>query len=114
MLFSDLLGDKEPIYKAFHRLRHAGHDVIVFHILDEAEALFPFHGMLELEDNETHEKIEVDADAIKADYLDEVAAFQGGFKKECNAARIDYIPLHTGMPFDKALMSYLHSRQSKR
>ena len=63
MLFSDLLSEPEPIYKAFHRLRHAGHDVIVFHILDEAEALFPFAGMLELEDNETHEKLEVDADS---------------------------------------------------
>lgn len=113
MIFSDLLGDADPIYKALHRLRHSGHDVILFHILDEAEALFPFHGMLELEDNETNERIEVDADAIKADYLEEVAAFRGGFKKECNGARIDYIPLHTGMPFDKALMSYLNSRQGR-
>jgi uncharacterized protein (DUF58 family) len=113
MVFSDLLGDPDPIYKSLHRLRHSGHDVILFHILDEAEALFPFHGMLELEDNETSERIEVDADAIKADYLEEVAAFRGGFKKECNGARIDYIPLHTGMPFDKALMSYLNSRQGR-
>jgi uncharacterized protein (DUF58 family) len=113
MLFSDLLGDSEPIYKALHRLRHAGHDVILFHILDEAEALFPFHGMVELEDNETSERIEVDADAIKADYLEEVASFRGGYRKECHGARIDYVPLHTGMPFDKALMGYLHSRQSR-
>src|SRR6267154_1971369 len=55
MLFSDLLADPDPVYKALHRLRHSGHDVIVFHILDEAEALFPFSGMLELEDNETNE-----------------------------------------------------------
>src|SRR4051794_7551274 len=34
MLFSDLLGAPEPIHRAFHRLRHAGHDVIVFHIFD--------------------------------------------------------------------------------
>jgi uncharacterized protein (DUF58 family) len=113
MIFSDLLSEPEPIYKAFHRLRHSGHDVIVFHILDEAEALFPFAGMLELEDNETHEKLQVDADSVKADYLDAVNSFQGGFRKECQNARIDYIPLHTGMPFDKALMSYLHSRQSR-
>jgi uncharacterized protein (DUF58 family) len=113
MLFSDLLSEPEPIYKAFHRLRHAGHDVIVFHILDEAEALFPFAGMLELEDNETHEKLEVDADSVKADYLDAVNSFQAGFRKECQTARIDYVPVHTGMPFDKALMSYLHSRQSR-
>ena len=113
MLFSDLLGDAEPIYKALHRLRHAGHDVIIFHILDEAEAMFPFEGMVELEDNETHERIEIDADAIKADYLEEVAAFRGGYRKECMGARIDYVPIHTGMPFDKALMSYLHSRQGR-
>jgi uncharacterized protein (DUF58 family) len=113
MLFSDLLGEPEPIVHAFHRLRHSGHDVIVFHILDEAEALFPFDGMLELEDNETRETLLVDADGIKADYLDEVAAFQSQYRKECLGARIDYVPLHTGMPFDKALMSYLLSRQAR-
>lgn len=113
MLFSDLLSDTEPIKQALHRLRFAGHDVIIFHILDEAEALFPFEGMLELEDNETRETLMVDADGIKADYLDEVAAFQASYRKDCMNARIDYVPLHTGMPFDKALMSYLLSRQSR-
>jgi uncharacterized protein (DUF58 family) len=113
ILFSDLLGDPEPIHRAFHRLRFAGHDVIVFHILDEAEALFPFEGMLELEDNETRETLLVDAEGIKADYLEEVAAFQASYRKECLDARIDYVPLHTGMPFDKALMSYLLSRQAR-
>ena len=55
----------------------------------------------------------VDADGIKADYLDEVEAFRNSYRKECLAARIDYVPLHTGVPFDKALMSYLLSRQSR-
>ena len=113
MIFSDLLGDLEPIFHALHRLRFAGHDVIIFHILDEAEALFPFNGMLELEDNETHETLLVDADGIRADYLEEVASFQERFRKECRNARIDYTALHTGMPFDKALMSYLLSRQAR-
>jgi uncharacterized protein (DUF58 family) len=113
MLFSDLLGDPDTIRQALYRLRFAGHDVIVFHILDEAEALFPFEGMVELEDNETRETLLVDADAIKADYLEEVASFQAGYRKDCLGARIDYVPLHTGMPFDKALMSYLLSRQAR-
>jgi uncharacterized protein (DUF58 family) len=113
MLFSDLLAEPEPIVKALHRLRHAGHDVIVFHILDEAEATFPFEGLLELEDNETRETLMVDAEGVKADYLEEVAAFQGSYRRECHKARIDYVPLHTGMPFDKALMSYLLSRQAR-
>ncbi len=113
MIFSDLLGDQESILKAIYRLRFAGHDVILFHILDEAEALFPFEGMLRLEDNETNETIEVDAEAVKADYLDEVDKFRAHYRGECVRARIDYVPLHTGMPFDKALMSYLLTRQAR-
>ena len=104
-----------------HRLDLAGDSpaavprarLIIFHILDEAEAEFPFQGMLRLEDNETNETLEVDADAIKADYLDEVAKFRATYKQDCVRARIDYVPLHTGMPFDKALMSYLLTRQGR-
>jgi uncharacterized protein (DUF58 family) len=113
MLFSDLLGESEMILKALHRLRFAGHDLIIFHILDEAEAEFPFHGMLRLEDNETSETLEVDAEAIRADYLDELGKFRTTYRNECVRARIDYVPLHTGMPFDKALMSYLLTRQAR-
>jgi uncharacterized protein (DUF58 family) len=113
MLFSDLLGDPDTILKSIHRLRFAGHDLIIFHILDEAEALFPFEGMLRLEDNETNETLEVDAEAVKADYLDEVEKFRSHYRTECIRARIDYVPLHTGMAFDKALMSYLLTRQAR-
>jgi uncharacterized protein (DUF58 family) len=113
MLFSDLLADQESILRAIHRLRFRGHDLIIFHILDEAEAEFPFQGMLRLEDNETNEILEVDADAIKADYLEEVAKFRATYKQDCVRTRIDYVPLHTGMPFDKALMSYLLTRQGR-
>lgn len=113
MLFSDLLDDPDPILKALYRLRYAGHDVIVFHVLDEAEDAFPFDGMVELEDNESKQKLLVDADAMRADYLEELAAFRQRYRKECLSARIDYVPLHTGMPFDKALMSYLLNRQTQ-
>jgi uncharacterized protein (DUF58 family) len=113
MVFSDLLGDPDSVLRGLHRLRFAGHDLIIFHILDEAEAEFPFEGMLRLEDNETNEILEVDADAIKADYLEEVARFRAKYKGDCIRARIDYVPLHTGMPFDKALMSYLLTRQAR-
>lgn len=113
MVFSDLLADAEPILKAVHRLRHSGHEVIIFHILDEAEAIFPFDGVVELEDNETGESITVDALGVRDDYLAAVADFQSQYKKDFFRARVDYVPLHTGMPFDKALMGYLLSRQRK-
>ena len=39
--------------------------------------------------------------------------FEPRYKHDCVRARIDYVPLHTGMPFDKALMSYLLTRQGR-
>ena len=66
MLFTDLLAEPEPVLQALRRLRHGGHDVILFHILDEAEVRFPFDGMVEFEEPETHEKIQVDASQFQA------------------------------------------------
>jgi uncharacterized protein (DUF58 family) len=113
MVFSDLLGEPEPILQALRRLRHAGHDVIVFHVLDEAEVRFPFDGMVELEEPETQERLEVDASDFRRDYLDELEAFRDTYRRECSQARIDYVALDTSMPFDKALLEYLMSRRAR-
>jgi len=110
MLFSDLLADPEGVLQALYRLRHGGHDVIVFHVLDEAEARFPFDGMVELEDPESRQRLTLDADAFRADYLSALDSFRQRFRRECAQARIDYVPLDTSMRFDRALMEYLQRR----
>jgi len=113
MIFSDFLTDPEPVIKSLHRLRHGGHDVILFHILDEAETTFPFHGVCELEDPETLQRVVVDADGFRNDYLAEIEKFRQTYKRECAQSGIDYVPLHTGMQFDKALTGYLSNRRSR-
>jgi len=113
MIFSDLLGEPELILQALYRLRHRGHDVIVFHILDEAEVHFPFDGLVELEEPETGQLLEVDASDFRPAYLEEVAEFQEIFRRECARAKIDYVPLDTSMPFDRALSEYLINRSQR-
>ena len=112
MVFSDLLADPEPVLAALRRLRHGGHDVILFHILDEAEVAFPFDGLVELGEPETNERIEVDADGYRRDYLEEIGEFRETYRRECLQSGIDYVPLDTSMPFDRALMEYLISRRN--
>ena len=114
MVFSDLLGDPDEIMRALHRLRHAGHDVILFHILDEAEVRFPFAGNVELFDPESGDRIQGSAEAFRADYLEELQQFRQRFRHECATAMIDYVPLDTSMQFDKALIGYLQSRSKSR
>jgi uncharacterized protein (DUF58 family) len=112
MVFSDLLTDPEPVLAALRRLRHGGHEVIVFHVLDQAEVTFPFDGLVDLRDPETNEHIEVDADGYRHDYLAAINEFRQTYRRECQKSRIDYVPLDTSMPFDRALMEYLISRRN--
>jgi uncharacterized protein (DUF58 family) len=113
MLFSDLLGEPSETLSALARLRHSGHDVIVFHVLDQAEVEFPFSGPIEFEDPETGELFQVDAGGFRDQYLSALEAFQATYREGCGRIQVDYVPLSTDMPFDKALTEYLISRQSR-
>jgi uncharacterized protein (DUF58 family) len=113
MIFSDLLVDTEPVVQSLRQLRHGGHDVILFHILDEAEVHFPFDGVCELEDPETSDRVQIDADHFRKDYIEQVEAFRDTYREECFRSGVDYVPLDTSMPFDKALLEYLLNRQAR-
>lgn len=113
MIFSDLLADQDEVMKAIYQLRHRNNDVILFHILDEAEVTFPFDGMVELEDPETNERLKVDASNYRKDYQRELKAFRDKYRQDCFQAGVDYVELDTSMQFDKALTGYLMSRQAR-
>jgi len=113
MIFSDLLADPEPIRDALLRLRHRGHDVIIFHVLDEAEVRFPFEGLVEFTEPETSDKLVIDADAARRGYVAAVESFRDEYRRTCFRAGIDYVPLDTSMQFDRALLGYLTSRRNR-
>jgi len=113
MLFTDLFAETEPVLRALHRLRHGGHDVILFHVLDEAEVQFPFEGMVEFEEPETREKLQVDATDFRPDYLAEIEGFRDLYRQECVTSGVDYVPLDTSMQFDRALTEYLAQRKAR-
>ncbi|MEM8910335.1 MAG: DUF58 domain-containing protein [Planctomycetota bacterium] len=113
MLFSDLLSDPEETISSLARLRHSGHDVIVFHVLDHVEVDFPFEGPIEFEDPESGEIVTVDAAGFRDQYLRTLERFRTTYREGCHRVRVDYVPLDTSEPFDKALTEYLIQRQSK-
>ncbi len=113
MLFSDLLTDPQPVLQSLHHLRHRGNEIILFHILDEAETHFPFEGIIEFEDVEAPQKLTVDAKHMRGDYLQALGEFQNFYREECAKANIDYVPMDTSVSFDKALMEYLLQRQRR-
>ena len=126
MIFSDLLpsghasgsddddgNEIDNVIASLARLRHGGNDVIVFHVLDQAEVEFPYEGPIQFEDSESGETITVDATGFRADYLAQLDEFREAYREGCNQLRIDYVPLDTSMPFDTALTEYLIQRQQR-
>jgi uncharacterized protein (DUF58 family) len=113
MLFSDLLCDQQPVLDALHLVRHAGHDVILFHVLDEAEVNFPFDGVIDFEDPESRQRLILDASGIRSDYLETLQELRDTYRRECLTMGADYVPLDTSLPFDRALIEYLSQRQAR-
>ena len=113
MIFSDLLTDAKPVISALRMLRHAGHDIILFHVLDEAEVTFPFSGLVELKDPESGQIQKVDADGMRADYVETLEELRETYRKECRSIGADYVPLDTSMNFGNALLEYLSQRKAR-
>jgi uncharacterized protein (DUF58 family) len=113
ILFSDLLTDPEPVIEGLHHLRHRGHEVILFHILDEAEVRFPFDGVIEFEDVEEDRRLTLDAKGIRREYVAAIQEFRDQYREECSKINVDYVPMDTSISFDKALLEYLLKRQKR-
>jgi len=114
VLFSDLLDDPDRVLEGLHHLSFRGHDLIVFHVLDEAEAHFPMRGPLRLEDPETGQALTADPEGLRADYLQRLREFQDYFRKHLEGRRkAAFVPVDTSLAFDKALVSFLLNRKRR-
>jgi len=113
ILLSDLLAEPEPVIEALHHLRFRGHDLIIFQVLDVAEATFPFQGQVRFEDAETQERLITDPRSIQASYLDALNKFIANYRQECLLMQADFITVNTSMTFDKALTEFLVQRQGR-
>jgi uncharacterized protein (DUF58 family) len=110
VLLSDLLTDQDKLLEALHHVRFRGHDLIVMHVLDAAEAAFPFDGPVRLEDPETAQYAVLEAAAVRSSYLRALQEWREQLRQRLAAIRADYLPLDTSMPFDRALVEFLNER----
>jgi uncharacterized protein (DUF58 family) len=111
ILVSDLIDDPEPILKGLRLFRFKGNDVIVFHLLDQAELDLPFDGNILFEDLEqANLKVVADPRAIRKTYQEVVREFVSEMRKQCRDNAIDYQLISTSTPLDQALASYLSWR----
>ena len=110
ILISDLFDDPDRVLAGLQHLVHRRHDVIVFHVMDDAELNFPFERMTRFDGLESQGDLVVNPRSLREGYLKEVENFRRKIQRGCTAHRIDYVLLNTATPLDVALSSYLAKR----
>tara|TARA_B100000401_G_scaffold315135_1_gene217614 strand:- start:641 stop:1540 length:900 start_codon:yes stop_codon:yes gene_type:complete len=110
ILISDLLDDPNEVINGLRHFRHKGHEVIIFHVLDDNEINFNFNGATNFIDSEDGTNIKTDPRHIKKEYMRTFSEFCGVYKKECSQNNIDYIKVNTSDTLEKSLIDYLIKR----
>ena len=110
ILISDLLDNQSEIIKGLRHFRYKGHEIIIFHILDEKELSLDFNDSMKFVDLENNKTILTDPRHIKFDYIKAVSSFCDNYKTECEKNKIDYIRINTSDSLEKSLIEYLIKR----
>jgi uncharacterized protein (DUF58 family) len=113
VIISDLLVDREPLFRGLEMLRHGHHDVLVFHVLDEDEITFPFAGTTRFEGMEIiEEQLLCDPRALRDGYIEALQEYLVEVRRGCARKGIDYMLVHTREYLDAVLSKFLHQRMA--
>ena len=111
LLISDFYDEPTAIFDALKPLVFLGNDLIVFHVLDPQEINFDYEDASSFEDLESREQIPVVPDSFRKQYRALIQAHVDTLRQKFSEQRIDYALLNTTEPLDRALFSYLSSRE---
>jgi uncharacterized protein (DUF58 family) len=111
ILFSDLLVDPAATRLALRFLRHRGHEVLVFHLLDPGERELPGVGDARFVDPESGEELPVSVADLRSEYRDAVIEALREWHDNLVPQQIDYVIVETDQPMALALRAYLRKRE---
>jgi uncharacterized protein (DUF58 family) len=107
---SDLLVDRDGLARGLKLLRSLGHDVLVFHVLDDDELDFPFNGPTRFEGLEVPLHLKCNPRALRVGYLAALGAYLEEVRRACSGQNVDYSLVRTSQPLGTALATFLHHR----
>ena len=110
VLISDLLDEPDDVVNGLMLLGARGMEVVVFHVLDEAELTFPFDGPRLFRDLESRDEVLAVPSAVRDHYLAELGRHTDTYARALNGAGMDYQVVSTATPLDASLLGYLRAR----
>jgi len=117
IIFSDMMDNSgketEEIFSALQHLRHNKHEVILFHVNDNAKELnFEFENRpYRFIDLETGEELRVVPNEIKQSYVEAAHKFKKDLMLRCGQYNIDFIEADIKQGYRQILLPYLLKRK---
>ncbi|MFQ5536085.1 MAG: DUF58 domain-containing protein [Gemmatimonadota bacterium] len=111
ILISDLLVDPDETRTALRYLRHRGHEVLVFHVLDPGERDLPPTAEAVFYDPETGQELLANVPDIRSEYRAAVEEALREWRHRLRPDGIDYEVVDTSRPLAPALRAYLRKRE---
>lgn len=103
VFISDLLFDQDLALRALQYLRHRGHQVMVFHLLDPAERTLEGPPEARFEDPESGDGVVVRPREFRAAYAETVRRAIAAWRFACRRSGIAYYDVGTDEPFGYVL-----------
>ena len=113
LLVSDLLVDPEPVLGGLRGLCAAGHDVVVFHVMDPAERDFGMTGEAQYTDPESALAVPAAAEDVRAAYRDTVTEVVTEWREALAAMGAEYELVLTDQPYTVPLRRAFDARQRR-
>jgi uncharacterized protein (DUF58 family) len=113
VLVSDLLADPAATIRGLKMLRQRGHDVLVFHVMDDDELDFPFSGPTRFDGLEMDQFLNCNPRSLRDGYMEALGEFLETIRHQCARNMIDYALIRTSESLDAVLARYLSNRLGK-
>ena len=114
VLLSDMLAPVDLLAKRLGELKACGHEVVLFQILDPAEATLAIDEPALLVDLESGREMYVDPETIRRNYVAQLEEHQRRIRSSCDDLGIYWQLLQTDQPLELALGKFLRIRSECR
>ena len=115
VILSDCFDNVDDLARSLEQFRHAGHEVVLFHIVAPEEEEFPFSRPTQFHNLErTAQRLMVEPLRLRAHYLECYQEFCTQLARRCRNVGVEYEKLITTKPYDVALGAFLDSRSRRK
>ena len=116
IIFSDMMDNserEEELLSALQHMKHNKHEVILFHVVDQAKELdFEFENRpYRFVDMESGEEVKLNTNEVKELYVKEMRKREKELKLKCGQYGIDFVEADIAKGFHQILLPFLSKRK---